>query len=59
MFLALICEKLQEANFHENIKEFLKQEIPNPEIINNILQLIHLIKKQSKKKFDFLVRQKQ
>jgi len=48
-FLEFICEKLQEAKFHENIKEFLKQEIQNPEIINNILQLIHLIKKQSKK----------
>ncbi|CAF0975227.1 unnamed protein product [Adineta steineri] len=43
---SLICEKLKEANCHENIKEFLKQDFQHPEIINNILQLIHLMKKQ-------------
>lgn len=46
--LGFICEKLKEANFHENFKEFLKQEIQHPEIMNNILQLVLLIKKQSK-----------
>ena len=45
--LASICEKLKDANFHENIKAFLQQEVEQPEIINNLLQLIHLIKKQS------------
>ncbi|CAF0788502.1 unnamed protein product [Rotaria sordida] len=44
---AFICEKLKEANCHENVKEFLKQEIQYSEIINNVLQLIHLIKKQN------------
>jgi hypothetical protein len=47
-FVEFICEKLKEANCHENIKEFLQQEIQQLEILNNILQLIHLIKKQSK-----------
>ncbi|CAF0834991.1 unnamed protein product [Adineta ricciae] len=41
-----ICEKLQEANFHDNFKEFLKQDIQHAEVVNNILQLIHLIKRQ-------------
>ena len=45
--LASICEKLKEANCHENIKAFLQQEVEHPEVINNLLQLIHLIKKQS------------
>ncbi|CAF3308573.1 unnamed protein product [Rotaria socialis] len=42
-----VCEKLKEANFHDNLKEFLKQEIQHPEVFNNILQLILLIKKQN------------
>ncbi|CAF0913504.1 unnamed protein product [Rotaria sp. Silwood1] len=45
--LNIIFMLANEANCHENIKEFLKQEIQYPEIINNILQLIHLIKKQN------------
>lgn len=52
--LGFICEKLKEANFHENFKEFLKQEIQHPEIMNNILQLVLLIKKQSKDSIIFL-----
>lgn len=43
-----------EANCHDNIKEFLGQEIQHPEIINNVLQLIHLIKKQSNQSFPTL-----
>lgn len=46
--LALICQKLKDADCHENLKEFLRQDVQHAEIINNILQLIHLIKKQSK-----------
>jgi len=41
-----ICQKLKEANFHENLKSFLQQEVEHPEMMNNFLQLIHLIKKQ-------------
>jgi hypothetical protein len=42
--------KLLDAKCHEHFKEFLQQKIEHAEIINNILQLIHLMKKQSRKK---------
>lgn len=42
----MICEKLKEANCHENLKAFFQQDIQHAEIINNLLQLIHLIRKQ-------------
>ena len=44
--LESICQKLKEANFHENLKAFLREEVEHPEMMNNFLQLIHLIKKQ-------------
>jgi len=46
-FVDMICEKLKEANCHENLKAFFQQDIQHAEIINNLLQLIHLMRKQS------------
>ncbi|CAF1116409.1 unnamed protein product, partial [Didymodactylos carnosus] len=40
-----VRQKLIEANFHESVKQFLNQDIQHDEVINNILQMIHLVQK--------------